>query len=121
MKILLDANFLLAQPQFNVDIYSLLLEFGSPPFFTLEAVVKELEKLASEKGKQSRQARFALLQLKREGVQVIPSEGYADSALLETAKKGFRVCTQDAALIKKLKSARVKVITIRQKKRLEEV
>lgn len=120
MKFLLDTNFLLIPVQFHVDIFSELQNFGKPPFYTLRQVVSELEKLSSDKTKTSRAASLTLLLLKREGVKILSSSSKtADSAIIETAAtKNFAVCTQDKALIKKLHSRHVPVVTLRQKKYL---
>ncbi|MBI4021058.1 MAG: hypothetical protein HY369_02355 [Candidatus Aenigmarchaeota archaeon] len=117
MPFLLDTNFLLIPAQFRVDVYDQLLGFGAPRFYTVSLVVQELEKLA-EKGVAGKHARLALLQLRQQGVRVIPVEGRsADAALLKLADR-FTVCTQDRELIRRIHARRLQVITMRQRKTL---
>ena len=120
MPFLLDTNFLLIPVQFKVDIYEELTAFGKPEFYTLSVVVAELGKLERAGGRKGRQAALALTQMKQAGVRVLPARGHADTALVKAGKTGkFAVCTQDRALIKKLKSHHVPVIRLRQKRTLE--
>ena len=106
--------------QFRVDVFEELSEFGKPELYTIDLVVKELEKLATRRGKQASHARMGLERLKQEGVKMIFSgSSVADAALLRIAKeKHLIVCTQDRALIKRLKSKKISVVTLRQKRYL---
>jgi rRNA-processing protein FCF1 len=99
MKILLDTNFLLLPAQFRVDI-NRLREQGS--LATLDACIKELEKLSMVKSRR---------------IRIISGRGNADSALLNTAKRhGFAVATNDRKLIKKLKNNGIRIIRLRQRR-----
>ncbi|RLJ09971.1 MAG: hypothetical protein DRP15_01680 [Candidatus Aenigmatarchaeota archaeon] len=115
MKFLLDTNILMSIESVNIDLGSELSKFGKPELYTLDVVKKELIK------KSNIQAKIALEFIKRFKVKVIKSSGQdADSEIVRTAsEKGFVVCTQDKALIKRLVRKGVKVVYIRQKRFLE--
>ncbi len=115
MKFLLDTNILMSIESLKIDLVSELSKFGKPELYTLDVVKKELIK------KSNIQAKIALEFIKRFKVKVIKSSGQdADSEIVRTAsEKGFVVCTQDKALIKRLVRKGVKVVYIRQKRFLE--
>ena len=54
--------------------------------------------------------------IESKNIQTIASEGYADDALVELAKKGYVIATLDAELKKRLKKEGAKILTLRQKK-----
>ncbi|MEE9405861.1 MAG: PIN domain-containing protein [Candidatus Aenigmarchaeota archaeon] len=120
MKFLLDTNFLMAVGQFKIDIFHELMLFGKPEFFTLDVVVRELEKLAAGKGKDKKAARLALTLVEKKGVKVLESGGKdADMEIERVAsEEGFTVCTTDKELAERLKSEEVLVIGVKQKKKL---
>ena len=121
MKFLLDTNFVLVPGKFKVDIFSELEKFGKPELFTLDSIIIELKKLASGKGPDPRTAKLGLIILKKYKVKIIkvmPKK--ADAGLLELSADGFAVCTLDRELMAKIKKSGGKVITLRQKKYLEE-
>ena len=115
MKFLLDTNFLLIPVQFKVDIFSELTRFGKPELYTLDLVKRELERL------KSKQSKIALELIKKKKVKILKTSGRnTDSEIIKEAGKGFTVCTQDRNLIKELKSKKISVISLRQKKYLME-
>jgi len=119
MKFLLDTNFLLIPAQFHVDVFSELSHFGKPELYTLTLVVKELDKLSRSRGRKAAHARIALLLLKKEGVRILGSPSQTtDAGIVNAARKGFVVCTQDRALIKRLRTEKIPVVTLRQKRYL---
>ena len=119
MKFLLDANFLMIPGKFRVDIFTELERFGKPELYTLDSVIKELEKLSASRGKDARYAKLGLTILKEKKIQPLPSGKDTDSEIERVAsEQGFAVCTQDKALKAKLLSRKVPVITLRQKKYL---
>ncbi len=122
MKFLLDANFLLIPGQFGVDVILELSKFGKPEIYTLDLVLGELKNLAEKKGKDSKAARLGLLLIKEKDVHVLQSrEKNTDSELERLAGEGYTICSQDKELIRKLRVGRMKVISLRQKKYLEEL
>ncbi|HLD84120.1 MAG TPA: PIN domain-containing protein [archaeon] len=115
MKILLDTNFLMAVVQFKADIFA---ELAGNELFTLSSCISELEKLGNGKKKDAAAARVALELLKNRGVKIIEAYGNTDFGLVQEAKKGYAVATNDAVLIKKLKESCIKVLRLKQKKRI---
>jgi hypothetical protein len=121
VKFLLDTNFLMIPGQFHVDIFEQLRGFAPAEFHVSELSVKELEKIAKGRGKASSHANVALLIMKKEGVNVIPSgkTGNTDESIRRIARReGMIVCTADKALKARLKRAGVRVVVLRQKKYL---
>lgn len=112
MKFLLDTNFLLIPFKFRVDVFSELEEFGKPELYTLDLVLKELEKIKT--------GSFALEFIKKKKVKILKSLGKNTDNEIErmASEKNFVVCTQDRKLIKKLKIGGIKVVYLRQKKYL---
>ncbi|MBI4018819.1 MAG: PIN domain-containing protein [Candidatus Aenigmarchaeota archaeon] len=115
MKILLDTNFLMAVAQFKADVFG---ELQGNDLFTLSSCIQELEKLAGSRKKDAPAARVALELLQKKGVKIIEASGNTDFSLMEKAEKGYAVATNDAALIKKLKESGIKVLRLKQKKRI---
>ena len=120
MKVLLDANFLMIPGKFKVDVFQELQMFGRPELFTLDKVIKELEKIARDRSQDSMHARMGLFLVDSKGISVIKSKsGSTDKELGRIAKAGdYVVCTQDRELIKILRKMSVKVISLRQRKYL---
>jgi rRNA-processing protein FCF1 len=132
MKVLLDANFLMIPGKFRVDVFAELQKFGNPEICTLDLVIKELEKLSRGKGENAGNARLALGMVKEKGVRILKTAKGArtrargrgtittDSEIERIAAEGdYTVCTQDKALIERLKKEGVQVIHLRQKRYLE--
>ena len=119
MKFLLDANFLMIPGKFKVDIFREMEKFGSPEFYTLDSVVKELGKVTKAGGKDSNFAKLGLYLVQKRDIGILESEGKADTELLKRSREGFAVCTQDRALTSKIRKAGGKVVYMRQGKYLE--
>ena len=122
MKALLDTNFLMIPGEFRVDILSELLTLGYTEVFTIDLVVRELEKLAVSKGKEGRNARIGLEFIRKGGVIVLKAGSErTDDEILRLAKtKEYIACTQDRGLIKRIRKAGLQFITLRQGKYLVE-
>ncbi|NIP40613.1 MAG: hypothetical protein GTN37_02800 [Candidatus Aenigmarchaeota archaeon] len=122
MKALLDTNFLMIPGEFGVDILSQLLGLGYTEVFTIELVIRELERLAVSKGKEGRNARIGLEFIRKGEVVILKAGGWkADDEILRLAKtKEYIACTQDKGLIKRLKDSALPFITLRQGKYLTE-
>lgn len=124
MKVLMDANFLLIPGKFRVDVFEDMKIFGNPEFFTLDKVVKEIEKIAKGGGRDSKHAHMALFLIDSKGINVVKSKPRkrTDDELQRIAKEGgFIVCTQDRDLIKRLRKKSVEVISLRQRKYLVKI
>jgi len=127
--VLIDTNGFMIPVQFGIDIFSELRRLGFSQFLTVSAVVFELERLTkAAKGNDKIAARVAL-QLS-EKCQVIdnllglPSfnkvSKYADDVITAAAVKySLAVLTNDAGLRQKLIKNKVRVISMRQTKRLD--
>src|SRR3989344_4484735 len=107
-KILLDTNFLLIPPKFKVDIFSEIerICYFNYKLYILDRTVDELENIIKkQKGKSKEAAKLALKIIKLKGIEKIKTEKGidVDAAIIEAAKKGFIVATQDKILKKKLK------------------
>lgn len=114
MRIILDTNFLMAIPQFKIDVFS---QLRGNEIFVLDSVITELKKISKGTGKNSVAARIALELLKRKDLKILKSkEEDTDLSLLAYSKRGYLIATQDKVLRDKLKKGGGKVIYIRQKK-----
>ena len=115
MKILLDTNFLVDVFRFKID----LTELRGDELFIDENVLEELGRVSRGKSKDAFSAKMSLRMVRTKGLKVLKSkEKEADLSLLEHAKAGYAVATQDLELKKKLKKIGAKIIYIRQKKYL---
>jgi rRNA-processing protein FCF1 len=123
MKVLIDTNFFLLPNQFGIDIFEYLKYFDS---VTLSSCVEELKKLAKKGGKDGKAAKIGLKLLKENSVDVLKDKpkgksSSTDKAILDYAiAEKCMVATNDAVLIKALKSHGLKVIRLKQRKYLEE-
>lgn len=124
MRALLDTNFLMIPGEFKVDIFSELLSLGYIETFTIDLVVKELEKFSTRGGKVSKCARLAIELVRNCGVTVLKTSGdvsQVDSEIFRLARdRGYVICTQDKELIKRINDAGMRLITLRQGKYLVE-
>lgn len=120
MKVLLDTSFIVSVFAHNVPVLDEFTKFGVPEFYTLDLVLRELERLAQGRGKDGRSARLALSFMDKMEVSVLPAkEVHTDRQIIRHAKKGeMIVCTMDKELKMKLLRRRLPVIIIRQKKYL---
>jgi rRNA-processing protein FCF1 len=113
MKILLDTNFLVDVIRFKTG----LSELKGDELFVLDSVLEELEKISKRKNKDAVSARLALELIEGKGLKILKSkERQADLSLLEHAKKGYAIATQDLKLKRKLKRIGARIIYIRQRK-----
>jgi len=121
-KILLDTNFLMIPSQFNLDIFEVIDEIMEEEYelFTIDGVVKELEKLAKIKGKDGVAAKIALNLIHKKNIKVMKTkEKNIDEAIIKITDKDTIVATNDRILRKKLKNKNVKTIYLRAKKHLK--
>ncbi len=120
-KILLDTNFLTIPFQFNLDIFEEIDKIIEEEYelVTTDGVIKELEKLASSKGKDAVASRVALTLISNKNIKIIKTKGKnTDKTLIQTADKDTIVATNDRTLRKKLKNKNVKTIYLRAKRHL---
>lgn len=111
LKAVLDTSFLITAVRWRIDFFAALAEWR---LYLVPAVIDELNKIAAGRGRDAAAARIALELAERLGPQAV--SGPADTALLQLAKEGWAIATQDRALRAKVKAAGARVIYIRQKK-----
>jgi rRNA-processing protein FCF1 len=122
VNVLLDANALMAQAQFRVDIFSALTNLiGSYEPFILSEVLDELRGLSASRGKAGSAARAALSLAER--CRIIESriqEGSVDEKILYYASThGCMVVTNDRGLRQALLAKGIPVISLSGMKRLD--
>jgi rRNA-processing protein FCF1 len=116
MKIVLDTNFLVTAVRFKLDWFR---EMDEHHLYLIPDVEDELVKLSKGKGKDAEAARIALVRLEHTDVLPQPSGARStDDALLELAKEGYCVATQDAKLRVRIEKANGHVAYIRQRKQV---
>jgi rRNA-processing protein FCF1 len=120
-KILLDSNFLIDLIRFRIDFDVIEHLFEEPiKIFTLDLVIKELEKVSSSSAKDSKHARLALKLIESKKVGILKMEkGNVDDTIVALADESTVVATNDKLLRKKLKSLGRKAIYLRAKKQLD--
>lgn len=122
--IILDTNFLLIPAQFNVDIFESIKELMDEAYelCVIDMIVDELHILTGKgSGKDKNAAKLGLALLEAKNIKVLKTEKNlnTDKMIVETAKQpDFIVATQDQGLKRDLKANNVKIIVLRQKKRV---
>jgi len=122
-KIILDTNFLLIPAQFNIDIFAeidrIMLEKYS--LFVLDKTIDELKKLIKDKHqkqKDKRASSLALQLIKAKKLKILKTKQDLSVDDLIVNLKGHIIATQDIGLKRRLKAKKVKIITLRAKKKL---
>lgn len=119
-KIILDTNFLLIPAQCKVDIFTELdrLFPEELQIYTLDRSLEELDKIARE-GRQKEKLEVKLIKalLKTQNIKIISvaQEGIVDDLLVNYAKQGYIIATQDYGLKQRIKN---NLVTLRQNKYL---
>jgi rRNA-processing protein FCF1 len=122
-KIILDTDFLIHCAEAKVD-YTPELRRICDFHYSTNIIDKTLDELKSiiekKKGKHKRNAKLALLILKKKKLNRIKTkkDKIVDKLILEQANQNIIVATTDANLKKKLKNKGIQVIVLRQKKYL---
>ena len=123
-NVILDTNFLLIPYQFNVDIFAEIKRICDfkHELAVLDKTLGELSSITEkQKGKNRMAASFALKLLKGKSLKIIRthSQKPVDDLLVEHAEKGAIIATQDAALKRKIRVKKGKIIILRNKKFLK--
>lgn len=121
-KVFVDTNFLIDLGRFGISIdeidkiLSERYELCVP-----SSVINELKTIAGTQQEESKFAKLALMILDLRKATVIQSEKSADEALIEFSRneKDAVVATNDGELQKKLRENKVRIISVRSKKKLE--
>jgi rRNA-processing protein FCF1 len=122
VKVLFDANALMAPVQFRFDIFGELTNLiGSYEPLVLPEVVDELRGLSASRGKEGSAARAALILAgKCRVVETEKREGSVDEKILYYASThGCMVVTNDRELRRALLEEGLAVISLSGKKRLD--
>jgi len=114
VRIILDASFVIECVRFRVDALEELKRlFGSVEICLPVCVFEEVERNGSK-------LCISILESMKPKLLVATSI-QGDDALVETARKGDIVATMDKELKERLREKGVRLVTLRQKKYVEEV
>lgn len=113
MKIVIDTNFWIYVVLNKIRIFEELLGYE---IYTLDKVLQELKQISKKKSKHGIAAKVALEMIEKFNVKIISASKSADEKLIELAKQGFIIATNDAELLKKIKNLGGKTAQIRQNK-----
>lgn len=122
MKIILDTNFLVYCAKQKIDYIREIPISGE--IVVLSSILQELEKIKEKarKGKDKEAASLSLQilnkNLKEKKIRIIKTKENADESIKKIVKKQDVVATMDKELKKKLKG-KVRILSIRQRKKLE--
>jgi len=114
--VILDTNFFLLPYQKKIDIFKLLdlVIEEKHRYVTSSSVLKELQRIAKNKGRTGAAAKLGLkvFELHKDDIGIIESAGFVDSWIIKYAlANNAIVCTNDKQLKNKLKEKGIKVIT----------
>ncbi len=117
-EVVLDSSMLLGIAELKVDVFSEIgALLGRTEFSVTGQVLEEMKMLAGKSGRTGENAGIALRLLEKNRAKVIAVEaGNADESLVEAARQGKIVATNDAELRKKIKSLGGRIIYLRKKK-----
>ncbi|MBI2543136.1 MAG: PIN domain-containing protein [Candidatus Aenigmarchaeota archaeon] len=117
MEIVLDTNFLIDLVKFKIDldaIYQIIPEPHS--LSTLNSVLSELSQISKQKTKSGGYAKLALKVIEQNNIKILKFQGSADMLLVQLAKEGMTIATNDTKLRKEIKSLGKKTIYLKAKK-----
>ena len=124
-ELILDTNFLLTPIKFKVDIFDEIDRIMDTPYqlCIIDKTLDELDNIIKkQRGKEREAAKLAKKIVEKKGIHIIKTDKLknVDQILLERAKeKSFITATQDMELKRRLKSRKIGIIILRQKKYLE--
>ena len=119
--IILDTNFLLVPFQFKINIFKELEQMleVSHKFVISSQTIGELKKIGREKGKNGVAARLALKIIEGNAIEIIKNDAAVDDWIVDYSKDNNAiVCTNDAGLRRRLKSNRIKIVTMKSRSSL---
>ncbi|MEM3030507.1 MAG: hypothetical protein QXH27_02120 [Candidatus Micrarchaeia archaeon] len=120
--IVLDTSFLVSAAKYRLDLRGALTSlFGAFELVASERVIAELSALASSSQKDAPHARAALALLANFPVCVVPTNQPVDDWIVESAARdpSAVVATVDRELRRKLKDLKVRVLTVKGRKKIE--
>jgi rRNA-processing protein FCF1 len=114
IKILLDTNFLLTTVRHKIYGFEEIKEKIPAEFFTLSRVIHEIKSLGKKEKKIKNEGVIVEQVLKNNNVKILDStKEDVDSELVEYAKKGYVIATNDKELRRRIREADGKTIYIR--------
>jgi len=120
LKIIFDTNFLIDMIRFKVGFEKIEENLNEKvEFFILENTVDELKKISLQKGKTGGYAKLILKILGKRAIKVLKTkEANTDNALIDIAKEGFVIATNDMGIRGRIKKLGLKAIYLRGKKEI---
>ncbi|MEM3781733.1 MAG: hypothetical protein QXT43_02100, partial [Candidatus Micrarchaeaceae archaeon] len=113
MYVLIDTSSILFAFRNKNNIFALLsYQFPGVRLAVSQGVKEELAKLSKSKKRISASASVALKEAASNGVEVLPNKAMPDAWLLDSAKAGVFICTNDIALKRKLKAKGATVFSV---------
>lgn len=117
-EVLVDTNLLLEPARSKIDVLAKLKVMGYSPVL-LSCVMDELAVLAKKKGKTGAEAKVGVMLIAKSSPKIVFAERPTDSAIVKYAKeRNASVATNDIGLIKRLKTLRIRIVRLRQRKLL---
>lgn len=121
--IVIDTNFLLIPFRYRIDILRELdyMVEASHVFVVSSRTLTELKKIGKKIGKDGMAARLALKLVEANAARIdtVESEEHVDDWIVRFAKANRAiVCTNDSELRRRLRAAKIKVVTMKSKSKL---
>ncbi len=118
--VVLDTNMLLVPFQFGVDVISEVERIlPGAQLYILRGTIRELDKVAKQGVKEKKYALLAKKLIEVNHIGIIERDGPVDRELVEIAKRGAYVATNDRELRRKIREAGGHTIFLREKNRLD--
>jgi len=123
-KVIFDANFLFAQFQFKIDVFSEIESLiGRFEPIVLSTTLEELKKLSMKRLEKVRKQTMLALELagrcKLMEVELKPGESFDDVILRVAKENNCVVATNDRRLRKRLRESGIPTIFVRQRSHLQ--
>ena len=113
-SIIVDTSAILFAMENRKDIFS-SIEESMPDFQILvsNGIVEELEMIAASGNENKKAAKAALVLLDKHSIKALKNHSYVDDWILrESELRQCAVCTNDMELKRRLKEARIKVLSV---------
>ncbi len=118
--VFIDTNMLLAPFQFGVDVISEIERLvPGADLYVLSGTIRELDRIAERGTKERKYAALAKKLISIHRIRIIEREGPVDSVLVELAKNGAYVATNDRDLRRRIREAGGHTLFLRELNRLE--
>ncbi len=113
-SIIVDTNSIIFAAMNNIDIFdSIKTKMPNATVMISKGILRELEKISDSNTKYRKSGRVALELLKKHNMKIVEDSTYADDWIVKEAKTlRCYVCTNDVALKRRLKSVKIKVLSV---------